>query len=267
MKNDLLDKTSLCVCSYLKSLKSRRASLVHDAMRSWNNLLELPFAEKIFVDDRSPEINGIRMLELSKSLDKFDEVNYNTLIHPPHSNFGILASLEFCKSEYLLHIDDDIVVTGSTQECLSFLEKCLRVLEKDKSILGINILNMPKEFDQDWFPGKDYSGSNDFAHPNRYFGNAASLIRRELLEKVSLTDIINWGAEQPNTWERLVSDDVLSFLVAKIPSPFGLNIDAWVVQSTSDTVSWEILKYDLKKNFPVVNNLASALKDSLRRQK
>jgi glycosyltransferase involved in cell wall biosynthesis len=215
-------------------------------MQSWENLLELPFVEKIFLDDGSPDINGIKALKLSLNLNKFNEVRYNTIIHPPHSNFGILSSMTLCRGEYILHIDDDIYITGSYQDYISIIEKSLNVLEQDKNILGINLLTMPSEFDKRWFPGKDYSSSDDFAHPNRYFGTAACLIKRKLLEKVSLADIRNWGQQQPEVWEILVSDDVSSFLVTKVPTPFGLDLDAWVYQSTSG-INLRLIKYELKK--------------------
>jgi len=245
---DLLSKTSFCTCSYLKSLRSRRASIVRRAMQSWKIFLELPFAEKIFLDDGSPDINGIKALKLSSNLNKFNEVRYTPLIHPPHSNFGILSSMTLCRGDYILHFDDDICLTGSYQDYLRIMEKSIDVLDKDKNILGINLLTMPVEFDKEWFPGKDYSGNQDFAHPNKYFGGAACLIRKNLLEKVSLTDIINWGAKQPDVWEILISDDVSSFLVTKVPTPFGLELDSWVYQSTSG-INLRLIKYELKKFF------------------
>lgn len=255
---ELFAKTSFCTCSYIKSLRDHRASLVRNSIDSWNEFLELPFVERIFLDDGSPDVNGIRLLKSSKSINKFDEVRYNTLIHPPHSNFGIVYSMNICRGEYILHLDDDINVTGSYQECLNLLTKCLEILEQDESILGINLLTMPKEFRQEWFPGEDYK--DDFAHPQKYYGTAACLIRKTLLEKVSLADIINWGAQQPNYWEVLVSDSASSFLVSKVPTTFGLNLDAWVYQSVSHNNFRAIkkrFKYNLSKNFPFVKKFIS----------
>jgi hypothetical protein len=262
-KNSLLRETSLCTSSYLKSLRSRRASIVKRAMQSWEKILELPFAEKIFLDDGSPSVNGIKMLELTKNIHKFDEVRYHTLLHPPHCNFGQLACMTLCKNKYIMHIDDDIRITGTAQDCLNFLESALSLLDKDENILGINIYTMPDQFDKDWFPGKDYYGRTDFAHPNKYFGNAICLMKKELLKKVSLADIINWGTQQPDGWEKLVSDDPAHFLVTKVPTPFGIEIDAWVVQSTSNEISWKIIKYDFYKKYPLLKKLTSVLKNRL----
>jgi hypothetical protein len=61
----------MCTCSYLKSLRNRRADIVREAIQSWDKFLELPFAEKIFLDDGSPDINGIQILKLSTNLNKF----------------------------------------------------------------------------------------------------------------------------------------------------------------------------------------------------
>jgi hypothetical protein len=258
-RNELWSKTSLCVCSYLKSLGSRRASIVRGAMQSWDQFLELPFKEKIFLDDGSPDVNGIQMLKLSQNLNKFDEVRYNTLIHPPHCNFGTVASMSLCRNEYIMHIDDDIYITGSYQDCFKILERSLEVLDKDENILGINLLTMSNQFEKEWLPGKDYSSSDDFAHPNKYFGSAVSLIRKNLLEKIGWTDIIQWGAQQPANWEILLSDDASSFLVTKAPTPFGIDMDSWLIQSTSENISLKVIKYDLYKKFPWLKNLSSLL--------
>lgn len=255
---ELFSKTSFCTCSYLKSLRNRRASLVRNALKSWDEFLEIPFTERIFLDDGSPNINGIQLLKSSNVIHKFDEVKYNTLLHPPHSNFGIVNSMALCKGEYILHFDDDINVTGSYEECLNLLERGIDILDKDESILGINLLNMPREFEKNWFPDQDYSGSGIFAHPKKYFGTAACLIKKKLLEKVSLTDIIEWGSQQPDIWEILVSDDVSSFLIAKDSTPFGLDLDAWVYQSTTNKIP-RIIKYELHKKFPFTKTWAALL--------
>ena len=253
--SQLFSKTSFCTCCYLSSLSNYRASLVRNAIKTWEQFLELPFGEKVFLDDASPDINGIRLLKQTNTLNKFDNVSYNTLIHAPHSNFGILSSMEICRSEYILHLDDDIKVTASYEDCRKFLEAALEALEKDENLLGINLLTMPNEFDKNWFPGNDYSGSDIFAHPKKYFGTAACLIKRKLLERVSLADIINWGEKQPHTWEVLVSDDAASFLVSKVTTPFGLDLDAWVHHSVTNK-SWrgikKRMKYNLSKYFSFI---------------
>jgi hypothetical protein len=253
-KSNSLSKISFCTCSYIKSLHHPRASIVRRAIQSWDNFLELPLAEKIFLDDGSPDINGIKILKLSNTLKKFDEVRYNTLTHPPHSNFGIIASMALCKSEYILHLDDDINVSGSFQDYINLLDRSIDVLDKDENILGINLLTMPNEFDKDWFPGKDYCENGYFAHPNKYFGTAACLIKKKLLEKVSLTDIINWGEQQPGYWEKLVSDDVSSFLVTKVLTPFIVDVDTWAYPSTLG-ISWKGIKYELGKKIPILKKI------------
>lgn len=251
--SELFSKTSFCTCSYLSSVSNYRASLVRNAIKTWEQFLELPFQEKIFLDDGSPDVNGIRLLKQTSILNKFDEIKYNTLVHAPHSNFGIINSMVICQGDYILHLDDDIKVTTSYEDCFKFIERSLEALEKDESLLGINLLTMPKEFDRNWFPGNDYPGSDIFAHPKKYFGTAACLIKRKLLERVSLEDIINWGAQQPSTWEVLVSDDPASFLVSKVETPFGLDLDAWMYQSVSNK-SWrgikKRMKYNVGKYFP-----------------
>ena len=57
IRNDLWEKTSFSTCSYIKSLRDQRASIVCRAIQSWAKVLELPFAEKIFLDDSSPDLN------------------------------------------------------------------------------------------------------------------------------------------------------------------------------------------------------------------
>jgi hypothetical protein len=257
--SDLLSKTSFCTCSYLKSLRHPRASIVRGAIESWEKFLELPFAERIFLDDGSPEVNGIKLLKSIPSFNKFDEVRYNTLIHPPHSNFGILSCMSLCRGDYILHLDDDIYIEGLYEDYLEVMKKSLAVLEQDETILGINLLTMPSQFDKHWFPGKDYSGSDDLGHPNKYFGTAACLIRKKLLEKVTLTDIINWGPQQPNVWEILISDDVSPFLVTKVSTPFHVDLTTWVYSSTSG-IGWMAVKYELGKKFSLLKKLAPRLK-------
>jgi hypothetical protein len=256
--SDLLSKTSFCTCSYLKSLQHPRAAIVRGALQSWEQFLELPFAEKIFLDDGSLNINGIKTLRLSPIFQKFDEVRYNTIIHPPHTNFGIISSMNICRSDYILHLDDDIYITGSYPDYIEVMEKSLAVLEQDENILGINLLTMPSQFDKDWFPDKGYWRNDDFAHPHKYFGTAACLIKKKLLEKVSLADIINWGSQQPAVWEILISDDVSSFLVSKVPTPFVVDVDTWAYSSTSD--SFLNLKHELFKKIPLLKSLAFSLK-------
>lgn len=248
-RNDLWQKTSFSTCSYIKSLRDYRTVLVRRAIQSWAKVLELPFAEKIFLDDSSPDLNGIKVLQSSNQINRFDCVRYNTMSHPPHSNFGILISLNLCKSDYILHLDDDIQIVGTHQDCINILEHGLTILNEDKNILGINLMHVDRSAGGQWGPSKDYFGSDVFSHPIQYFGNSASLIRRELLEVVSLNEIFNWGKKQPTNWEELVSnsDDTSSFLVAKVGTPFTVDNDAWLFKSTFRVSTLETYKYLLLK--------------------
>ena len=248
-RNDLWQKTSFSTCSYIKSLRDYRALIVRRAIQSWAKVLELPFAEKIFLDDSSPDLNGIKLLQSSNQINRFDCVRYNTMSHPPHSNFGILISLNFCKSDYIFHLDDDIQIVGTHQDCINILEHGLTILNEDKNILGINLMHVDRSAGGKWGPSKDYFGSDVFSHPIQYFGNSASLIRRELLEVVSLNKIFNWGKKQPTNWEELVSnsDETSSFLVAKVGTPFTVDNDAWLFKSTFRVSTLETYKYFLLK--------------------
>ncbi|MEH2297420.1 hypothetical protein [Nostoc sp.] len=248
-RNDLWQKTSFSTCSYIKSLRDYRPLIVRRAIQSWAKVLELPFAEKIFLDDSSPDLNGIKLLQSSNQINRFDCVRYNTMSHPPHSNFGILISLNLCKSDYILHLDDDIEIVGTHQDCIKILEHGLTILNEDKNIMGINLMHVDTSTGGQWGSSKDYFGSDVFAHPIQYFGNSASLIRRELLEVVSLNKIFNWGKKQPNNWEELVSnsDDTSSFLVAKVGTPFTVDKDAWLFKSTFSVSTLERYKYFLLK--------------------
>ncbi|MEH2319753.1 hypothetical protein [Nostoc sp.] len=248
-RNDLWQKTSFSTCSYIKSLRDYRPLIVRRAIQSWAKVLELPFAEKMFLDDSSPDLNGIKVLQSSNQINRFDCVRYNTMSHPPHSNFGILISLNLCKSDYILHLDDDIQLVGTHQDCIKILEHGLTILNEDKNIMGINLMHVDTSIGGQWGPSKDYFGSDVFSHPIQYFGNSASLIRRELLEVVSLNKIFNWGKKQPTNWEELVSnsDDTSSFLVAKVGTPFTVDKDAWLFKSTFSVSTLERYKYFLLK--------------------
>ncbi|MEH1900904.1 MAG: hypothetical protein V7L04_05695 [Nostoc sp.] len=248
-RNDLWQKTSFSTCSYIKSLRDYRPLIVRRAIQSWAKVLELPFAEKIFLDDSSPDLNGIKLLQSSNQINRFDCVRYNTMSHPPHSNFGILISLNLCKSDYILHLDDDIQIVGTHQDCINILEHGLSILNEDKNIMGINLMHIDASAGGQWGPSKDYFGSDVFSHPIQYFGNSASLIRRELLQVVSLNEIFNWGKKQPANWEELVStsDNTSSFLVAKVGTPFTVDNDAWLFKSTFRVSTLERYKYFLLK--------------------
>ncbi|MEH2453955.1 hypothetical protein [Nostoc sp.] len=248
-RNDLWEKTSFSTCSYIKSLRDHRPVIVRRAIQSWAKLLELPFAEKIFLDDSSPDLNGIKLLQSSNQMNPFDCVRYNTRSHAPHCNFGTVISLNICKSEYIFHLDDDIQIVGSHQDCINILEHGLTILNEDKNILGINLMHVDRSAGGQWGPNKDYFGSDVFSHPVQYFGSSGCLIRKELLEIVSLEEIFNWGKKQPANWEELVStsDNTSSFLVAKVGTPFTVDNDTWLFKSTSRVSTWETYKYLLLK--------------------
>jgi hypothetical protein len=65
--------------------------------------------------------------------------------------------MNLCLGDYILHFDDDMYLTGSSQDYLIFSEKNLDVLDKDKNILGINLLTMPVEFDEEGVPGYEFN--------------------------------------------------------------------------------------------------------------
>lgn len=265
IRNDLWQKTSFSTCSYIKSLRDYRPEIVRRAIQSWVKLLELPFAEKIFLDDSSPDLNAMKLLQSSNQINHFDSVRYNTISHPPHSNFGILISLNLCKSDYILHLDEDIQIVGTHQDCINILEHGLTILNEDKNILGINLMHVDRSAGGQWGPNKDYFGSDVFSHPIQYFGNSACLMRRELLEVVSLKEILNWGKEQPSNWEELIStsDNTSSFLVAKVGTPFTVDNDAWLFKSTFRVSTWETYKY-LLLNKLGLGTLASQLSKKIK---
>lgn len=248
-RNDLWQKTSFSTCSYIKSLRDYRASIVRSAIQSWAKLLELPFAEKIFLDDSSPDLNGMKVLQSSNQINHFDSVRYNTISHPPHCNFGTVISLNLCKSDYIFHLDDDIQIVGTHQDCINILEHGLTILHEDKNIMGINLMHVDRSAGGQWGPSKDYFGSDVFSHPFQFFGSSGCLIKKELLEVVSLEKILNWGKKQPANWEELISnsDNTSSFLVAKVGTPFTVDNDAWLFKSTFRVSTLETYKYFLLK--------------------
>lgn len=261
-----LNRVSLCICSYVKSPSTRRASIVQRAMQTWDQFLKLPFSEKIFLDDGSPDANGIRLLKLSNNVSQFSRIQYNTIPHPPHCNFGTLLSFSLCKEDYILHIDDDIFFASSYHDAQLFLERCIDVLDQDSSILGINLLTLPEGISPHWSPNRDYALDSSFAHPNEYFGTAASLIRRELLDKVTLAQVLEWGAQQPANWEELVSDNTSIFLIAKPKTPFEIDLDSWVVQSVTHGLSWRVIKHDIRKKISGLRGFSSAIQSTLKKE-
>lgn len=239
--SQLWSRLSLNCCSFLRSSLGPRAWVVRSAMKTWKALVPLPFQRRIFLDDRSKDCLGIRMLAGVGLLENFEEVRYQNVAHPPHSNFGIVQVLTMGDSEYIMHLDDDVHLSGTGDEIRDWITAALRVLAQDESLMGINLLRDASA--SAWGGVEKYAADERFAHPRQYFGTAASIIRRTLLDKVSIDQINAWGAQQPDVWERLVSDNPRRFLVARQPSPFVIQESAWLVTATSDVFNLHSLKW------------------------
>jgi hypothetical protein len=227
---------SLSTCSYIGRSTSRRASLVTRALETWPSLLALPFAERIFVDDGSPHALGLATLCRTGLHRSFDRLAFNSREHRPHSNFGIVECLTAARTPLIVHLDDDITIRGDTERVAGYLGECLTVMAADPSILGMALLtyeNTPAV----WGPGDAYvrdartTPSFELAHPKRFFGTAASVIRRELLERYPLERLYADRDQQLN-WERLVSNDPTEFLVDCASSPFEVDPAAWKHRAT-----------------------------------
>jgi hypothetical protein len=223
-------------CCYLTSTTSPRAKIVKKCFDTWESLLSLDFAQKCFVDDRSTNSAGINILKETKIAEAFDVVYYVPFSHPPHSNFGIVYSYDIAITKYILHIDDDVIVAGTHAEISNLIERAILILETDPSILGINLLNLSNPMNEQmrWAPSKayDHDTSNTFCHPVKYFGTCAGIIRRELLGRLSLRDVIAYGANQPAHWEKIISKTSDEFLVINKTSPFSVPPEAWKIQAT-----------------------------------
>jgi len=248
-------KLGFSTCSYLHTLRGPRARIVRHALGTWGGLLSLPFQRRVFLDDQSPDCNAIRNLAAAGCLTAFDGVHYCSFAHPPHSNFGIVLSYELTDTPYILHLDDDVEVTGAVNASRAFVEEALHVLDTDPAILGINLLTLTDvAFDTQglWKPDAPYDGpgGGPFAHPKAYFGTCASLIRRELLDVVGLDAIRGWGAEQPAHWERLVSRDPGAFLVSTAPTPFSVSQASFFDKSTTDRTWRQRARFRLRQSRP-----------------
>jgi hypothetical protein len=183
--------------------------MVKKALASWSELLQLPFAEKIFLDDQSPNHAALSVLESSSLRDKFSRVEYHDIKHPPHSNFGIVASMRLATTPFILHLDDDVFVTTTGAQCREFIELAAGLLKDDPSILGCNIMTVDKLIHgTEWWPGASYGRFPAWSHPQKYFGTGACLIRRELLQRVTFEQLMAWGVGQPSTWEQLVTQNL-----------------------------------------------------------
>lgn len=209
--------------------------MVKETLLTWTDLLQLPFAERIFLDDQSPDCNALRALQNAEMLGRFDRVQYHSVKHAPHSNFGIVASLALADTPYIMHLDDDVHVTAPASACRDAIERALEVLERDQKLLGFNLLTLdPRFHGADWFPAKPYAQTAGLHHPRRYYGTAACIIRRELLEKVTFDEIVAWGDKQPNNWEKLVTSSPDEFITGDLQTPFGVPEASYLFRATAE---------------------------------
>jgi hypothetical protein len=228
------EEISFSTCCFLRERRGVRAAMVKAAIDSWTDLLDLPFKQRIFLDDHSPKINGLRLLLSSKLIDKFDHVQYQTINHPPHSNFGIVASLELAHSPYILHLDDDVRIVAPVEECYEVIQEAIVTMGQDPTVLGCNLLSMdPKTYGTEWRPGEPHSSSGVLFHPNKYFGTAACVVRRSLLNRIPYPQIVLWGESQPSNWEQLVSNNPREFLARQFPTPFCVPSGSYFFNSMS----------------------------------
>jgi hypothetical protein len=234
-------------CCYMKKHPGERAKMVFEAISSWKELLDLAFAEKIFLDDRSPEFSGLRLLTSTQLLDKFTRAEYCTIDHPPHSNFGIVRSLELTSAPYIMHLDDDVHVKGTPNDCKRLIDLAIDVMERDSTIMGFNLLNLDPSFHgEQWLPGEPYQERAGLHHPTRYFGTAACVIRRTLLERVPFSQLQLWGTLQPGVWEALVTDDTRQFITVLHGSPFSVKKTSYFFNATSEISTRVRYQYILK---------------------
>lgn len=227
---------TLSVCSYIGRSGSRRAKLVTSAVETWSPLLDLPFAERIFVDDGSPDALGLATLYRTGLHRSFDRLLFNGREHPPHSNFGIVECLTAAQTPLIVHLDDDVTIHGTSAHLAGYVGECLAVMAADRGILGMALLSYDGT-PAVWGPDEAYvrdarkAPSFRLAHPKRFFGTAASVIRRELLDRYPLERLYADGDQKLN-WERLVSDDPAEFLVDCTSSPFSVDPAAWKHRAT-----------------------------------
>src|ERR1700731_2447484 len=128
-----LKPVSFATCSYVKKRPSARADMVFGAISTWSGLLDLPFAEKIFLDDRSPDFAALRVLQSTELLNKFTRAEYCTTKHPLHCNFGFVGCTQLATSPYILHLDDDVYVNGTPEDCRQAIDNAIRVMEEHPS--------------------------------------------------------------------------------------------------------------------------------------
>jgi hypothetical protein len=241
---DFPKPVAFATCSYMKKRSGARTRMVFEALSSWSDLLDLPFAEKIFLDDRSPDCHALRLLQSTHMLEKFTRAEYCVTEHPPACAFGYVGALQLAASPYIMHLDDDVYFTGSQDEGRKLISEAIRVMEEDPAIMGINLRSLDPSFQgHDWLPGEPYREEPPFYHPRKYFGNAASIIRRELLERIPYSQLISWGEHQPGTWEMMVSRSPREFLTGELKTLFHVKRESYFLNSTNDILIAARIKY------------------------
>lgn len=242
-----MENLTLSTCSYLSELNGPRAKLVRQAFLSWHDMLGLPFSDRIFLDDHSPDQSALKMLDQCGLKHKFNTVEYETSAHPLHSNFGIVKSLSMANTEYIMHLDDDVLVAASADKCRRYIDSALNTLERDRSLMGFNLLTLEPGFHgEDWLPGVPYDRSKNLCHPKRYYGTAASIIRRRLLDRVNYQQIVAWGATQPSNWEKLVTYSSTEFLTGELTTPFRAPPHSYYFKATARIPARDRLMFLIK---------------------
>ncbi len=230
-----LKPISFSTCSYMRRHPGERAKMVSEAISSWADLLDLPFAEKYFLDDRSPDFGAFKLLASGHLLGKFTHAEYCTISHAPHSNFGILRSLELAATPYIMHLDDDVFVTDTADQCKEAINLAIHVMENDPAIMGCNLLHQDPSFHgAEWLSDEPYIEHASLFHPKKYFGAAASVIRRELLDRINFAQIMAWGEKQPGIWEALVTNSPKEFVVGAANSPFQVKRTSYFFSATNE---------------------------------
>lgn len=80
--------------------------------------------------------------------------------------------------------------------------------------------------------GEEYPRQLGYSHPRKYYGTAASIIRRELLDRVPLEQIVSWGSNQPANWEKLVTNSTKNFATGPLKTPFESSLASQYFQAT-----------------------------------
>jgi len=209
--------------------------MVSEAISTWSDLLDLPFAEKYFLDDQSHDFGALKLLVSGNLLGKFTHAEYCTIRHSPHSNFGIVRGLELATTPYIMHLDDDVYVSGTADQCKEAITLAIDVMENDQTIMGFNLLNLDPSFHgADWLQDEPYRKHSGLFHPKKYFGAAASVIRRELLDRIPFVQLMVWGDKQPDIWESLVTKSPKEFIAGTQNSPFQVKRTSYFFSATNE---------------------------------